>query len=314
MNFPICWKLWLHLLNTKKYLNIIISLILIILTDIVKILINKFLIKNYHSNQQVTNNNNNLVGTSETTREILNKNISSNKFNQWLAGLIDADGYFGIVQGKYTSCEITLGLEDEKTLYQIKNKFGGSIKLRSGVKAVRYRLHNKSGMVKLINAVNGNIRNSKRLLQFFKVCNILQIKLLNLIKLNSNNSWFIGFFDGDGTITYSFKNKNLQLTISVSNKYLQDVEEFKNIFGGNIYFDKSNQGSFKWCLQSKKDVINWINSYVKLNLSRTTKFNRLMLVKIFFDLKLLKAYHNLINTAIYKAWLKFEFKWNSKNI
>lgn len=46
-------------------------------------------------------------------------------------------------------------------LRQIQDKFGGSVKLRSGVKAIRYRLQNKEGIIKLINAVNGNIRNSK---------------------------------------------------------------------------------------------------------------------------------------------------------
>ena len=29
-------------------------------------------------------------------------------------------------------------------------------------RAIRYRLQNKEGIIKLINAVNGNIRNSKR--------------------------------------------------------------------------------------------------------------------------------------------------------
>ncbi len=48
------------------------------------------------------------------------------KFNQWLAGLIDGDGYLRVSKQGYTSCEITVGLEDEKMLIQIQNKFGGS--------------------------------------------------------------------------------------------------------------------------------------------------------------------------------------------
>ncbi|MCB7059711.1 hypothetical protein LIZ31_17210, partial [Eggerthella lenta] len=84
-------------------------------------------------------------------------------------------GYFGIVSKKYVSLEILVALEDEIALKEIQNKFGGSIKLRSGVKAIRYRLLNKTGIIKLINAVNGNIRNSKRLVQFNKVCILLNI-------------------------------------------------------------------------------------------------------------------------------------------
>jgi len=57
------------------------------------------------------------------------------------------------------------------------------------------------------------------------------------------------FFDADGTITYSFKNDNPQLTISVSNKLEENIKIFKLIFGGNIYLIKVDMvilsGSFK---------------------------------------------------------------------
>jgi ubiquinol-cytochrome c reductase cytochrome b subunit len=72
-------------------------------------------------------------------------------------------------------------------LKQIQHKFGGSIKLRSGVKAIRYRLQNKQGMIKLINAVNGNIRHSKRLTQLYQVCNLLNIEVIKPKPLTINN-------------------------------------------------------------------------------------------------------------------------------
>lgn len=308
LNFPICWKLF-KLLITKLLNHNFISLILI-LANLVKILINNILLNNNikDNNQQVTKYTN-LVGTSETIREILNK--KDKKFNEWLAGLIDGDGYFGITQKKYPNCEITVSLEDEKALQQIKQRFGGSIKLRSNVKAVRYRLHNYKGMINLINAVNGNIRNSKRLIQLHKVCDLLNIKPLSPIKLSYDNSWFIGFFDADGTITYSFKNNYPQLTISVTNKYLNDIIYFKDLFKGNIYFDKSQNGYFKWMIQSEYDINNLIYNYIKYNPSRTTKFNKLMLSKQFFELKRIKAYQKPINSVQFKAWLKFETKWKN---
>jgi ubiquinol-cytochrome c reductase cytochrome b subunit len=73
-------------------------------------------------------------------------------------------------------------------LYQIQNKFGGSVKLRAGVKAIRYRLHNKIGMTNLIHAVNGNIRNSKRIVQFYRICDILGITPLPTLALTSSNA------------------------------------------------------------------------------------------------------------------------------
>jgi len=52
-----------------------------------------------------------------------------------------------------------MDLKDEHCLYLIKKQFGGSVKLKSGAKAVRYRLHHKEGMLTLISAINGLIRN-----------------------------------------------------------------------------------------------------------------------------------------------------------
>jgi hypothetical protein len=54
----------------------------------------------------------------------------------------------------------------------------GSIKMRTGAKAWRYRLHNKQGMINLILCINGNIRHSTRLLQLHRVCQQLRIKYL----------------------------------------------------------------------------------------------------------------------------------------
>lgn len=202
-----------------------------------------------------------------------------------------------------------MDLKDEKALYLIKQKFGGSIKLRSGIKAIRYRLHHKEGMINLINAINGNIRNSKRLVQLYNVCTILGIKPIDPIKLDFTNSWFMGFFDADGTITYSFKNEYPQLTISVTNKYYIDIKDFQLIFGGNIYFDKAQNGYFKWSIQSEKDVLNWINNYVNNNPSRSFKAKKLALTKEFFKLKSIKAYKKPENSIMYKTWLNFESKW-----
>jgi hypothetical protein len=103
-----------------------------------------------------------LVGTSETTR--------TSRFNEWLAGLIDGDGSLLISKKGYSSCEITVHLSDEKMLRLIQNQLGGSIKPRSGVQAVRWRLHNEKGMLDLINRINGNIRHSSRLKQLHHLC------------------------------------------------------------------------------------------------------------------------------------------------
>lgn len=238
---------------------------------------------------------------------------NSQKFNQWLAGIIDGDGCFGITEKKYTNCEITVGLEDRKMLYQIQNQFGGSIKLRSGVKAIRYRLSNKEGMINLIKAVNGNIRNSKRITQFYKVCSLLEIPVLPIIPLTYDNAWISGFFDSDGTINYyTYLNNRPQLFISITNKYFSDVEVIRDILGGNINFDKSQLGCFKWSITNEIQHMNYYE-YNKICPSRSFKGRRIFLIKEFYGLYNLKAYQKGDNDPLlYKAWLEFESRWNHK--
>jgi len=132
-------------------------------------------------NQPVTNDrsySSHLVGTSETTRAT-SFCSKETRFNQWLAGLIDGDGSLQVSKAGYSSCEITVALADERMLRIIQNKLGGSIKPRSGVQAIRWRLHNRSGMLELINRINGYIRHSGRLVQLNRVCALLSVKLLS---------------------------------------------------------------------------------------------------------------------------------------
>lgn len=138
-----------------------------------------------------------------------------------------------------------MSLKDGHALAVIKEKLGGSIKHRSGVKALRYRLHNKAGIINLINRINGNIRHTSRQKQLEKVCLLLSVPMLYPKNITEDNGWFAGFFDADGTITYSIKNNNPQLTISVTNKLLADVISFKDVFKGNVFLDKGQNGYYK---------------------------------------------------------------------
>ncbi len=133
----------------------------------------------------------------------------------------------------------------------------------------------------------------KRLPQLHHVCSILNIPVIEPYKLTINNGWFSGFFDADGTITMSIKNKNPQLTVSVSNKYLLDVKPFQDLLGGNIYYDRSYNGCYKWSIQSKNDILNFRNYILKYP-SRTSKFNRIMLINLYYKLKILKLIKKLI--------------------
>ena len=301
MYYPISWNL-LYIVDTK-----VISVIL--LPNLVKILTT-------NDNQLVTKNRkyiSYLVGTSETTR-VSSLNKEDNLFNEWLGGLIDGNGSLLVNKKEYTSCEITMSLRDEYVLRYIQNKLGGSIKLRSGVKAVRYRLHNKKDMLILINRINGKIRHTSRLKQLNLKCAVLNVEFKLPDLLHNNHGWFSGFFDANGTITLSLNGKPLvpQLTINVTNKLFIDVSYFKNIFGGNIYFDRSQNGYYKWSIQSKEDILSFLN-YFKNCPNRSIKRKRLFLINQYYELKAIKAYSAENNTAKYRAWELFIEKWNSKD-
>ena len=83
----------------------------------------------------------------------------------------------------YSSLEIVMELRDKHCLYQIKDKFGGSVKLRAGNNHLRYRLHHKTGMLNLIHSINGLIRNPARILQLGKICDNYGIKLIDPVGL-----------------------------------------------------------------------------------------------------------------------------------
>jgi len=259
---------------------------------------------------------NTLVGTSENIRLYSTKKNKKMKvknlnlvFSQWLAGLIDGDGYFSLSKKGYASLEITVDIRDEGCLWQIKNKYGGSIKLRSGTKSIRYRLHHKQGILEIIKDVNGKLRNPTRILQFNKILNNYNIPLISTSPLNYNNGWLAGMFDADGTITIN--KKNLQLAISVSQKSNLLLTPLINLYGGHIYIDRSSN-TFKWYISKQEDIFNLIE-YFKLFPSRTLKVNRLHLIPRFYELKELKKM-NITTTTWDKCIKSFFKKWDSYTV
>ena len=298
MNCAICWKdLFLSYTNC---VSLDLNLAMMVKTTI-----------NHKYNQQVTKGgrqSSSLVGTSETTRATSSRETY---FNQWLAGVIDGDGSLQVSKKGYTSCEITVASADEYLLRIIQNKVGGSIKPRAGVHAIRWRLHDKARMIDLMNRINGNVRHTGRLIQLHKVCNVLNVPILTPCTLDINNAWFSGFFDAEGTIGFYLKNNIPQLTISVTNKLQVDVMHFMTHFGGNVYFDSSQNGYYKWSVQSEKDI-KLVLDYFKVHSSKSVKRNRLFLVNEYYSMIHLEASRAPVNTVLYKNWIRFNNKWLRK--
>jgi ubiquinol-cytochrome c reductase cytochrome b subunit len=124
------------------------------------------------------------------------------RFSQWLAGFVDGHGCFLVSKQGESSLEITVPRKDGFLLVQLQHKYGGSLKLRAGYNAVRYRLHSKQSMKKVCNHVNGYICHPVRLAQFQKVCECLCIeyKTPNMETYTHTHGWFAGMFDAIGLV------------------------------------------------------------------------------------------------------------------
>lgn len=259
--------------------------------------------------------------------------LKEQKWNQWLAGLIDGDGYLTIQKNTVAVCEITMPIDDEPLLEKIKFVLGGNIKPRNGYNAVRYRLGHKVGMKNLINRINGYIRNSIRIPQFKKVCNHFNIKWIPASSLTKEDAYTAGFFDADGKIYISIikassANSILvgtngkitrlsesrgyhKLDIEISNKYKENIIIFKEAFGfGNIRIINNGKKQY-YIYKIPLENIKEFQEYIRQFPLKSTKKKRFFILKEYFYLKSLKAHLAEKNTVKNKRWVKFCKKWYS---
>ena len=267
---------------------------------------------------------------------------SNQNWNQWLAGVIDGDGYFYIDTKNIARCEITVGIDDEYMLQKIKNKIPGSCKLRSGAKAIRLRISSKEAMKNLVERVNGEIRYQVRQKQFEIVCNHFEIPYLppKTESLNFENGYLSGLFDSDGTICFSISKTSQQdsqikgeagkiarlqnargyhqLQIRISSKNREFLQLLIDAYGfGKIYQQKANlkikhpNSLYHWTCQNKNDIDQFLN-YFNTQTFYSIKKKRLFLVAKYLELKSKKAHLALADqSSLRKIWCLFCQKWYS---
>lgn len=285
----------LFILNKYLYLLIRINIYNIIIFTILNIYCNILGIKNIHTSTKPTI----LVNKSDK-----NKKDPDLLFNQWLAGLIDGDGYFILTKKGYSSCEITMDARDVKALNEIKQKYGGTIKSISNANAVRYKLRHKKGLISLINNVNGLIRNPARLLQINKLCVKYDIELKYPGPLTFNDGWLSGFIDSDGSIYYNEASGQIFISLTQKNKYL--LEPLISLFGGRVDILSPKIEAFKYVVYRKAELFNLIDNYFINYPLKTEKMKRVNLIKDFY---LLRIHRNSLDIQKFNEWVKFKDKW-----
>uniref|UniRef100_UPI0030023490 intron-encoded RNA maturase bI4 n=1 Tax=Fomes fomentarius TaxID=40442 RepID=UPI0030023490 len=270
-----------------------------------------FLIPYYIGKRGISTRINNAIIKDNHNNEI------SLIFKQWFAGITDGDGYIYVNKQGYVGFEITLPTCDEKVLRIIQNKFGGNIKARSGVKAVRYRTKNKESVSKIIQCLNGLIINNIRLVQLHKACLALNIPIKDPITPTIDSAYISGLLDSDGSINIYKHFYNLtyryQLTISIANKSRSNIEFLLPTIGGNIYFDRSENGRYIWKANSKLLHLKLYDYFLKFP-PKTIKTHRTHLIKEFHELNDKKVYRDTdILSMNFKIWKNFISKWDNNN-
>lgn len=225
-------------------------------------------------------------------------------FHQWLAGLIDGDGYFLLTKKGYSSCEITMDARDAKALYEIKHKYGGTIKPISNASAVRYKLRHKKGLISLISDINGLIRNPARLLQMNKLCVKYGIELKYPGPLTFNDGWLSGFIDSDGSVYYNEASGQVFISLTQKNRYL--LEPLIAIYGGRVDILSPKIEAFKYVTSRKAELFNLIDNYFTKYSLKTEKMKRVNLIKDFY---LLRIHRKSKDINKFNEWVKFKDRW-----
>ena len=232
------------------------------------------------------------------------KNLKNLAFKEWLAGLIDGDGYFLLSKNGYNSCEITMDARDKKVLYLVQHMYGGTVKQVSNAHAFKYKLRNRTGLIALIHDVNGLIRNPTRLLQMNKLCVKFNLELKYPDNLTFNNGWFSGFIDSDGSVCYNESSGQVFIGISQKNKYL--LEPLIHIYGGRVDISSPKIEAFKYVIYRKVELFNLIDNYFTKYPLRTEKMKRVNLIKKFYLVKLSKKNEDIVK---FNEWVKFKDRW-----
>ena len=239
------------------------------------------------------------------TSKTRNTNKEYLHFYEWLAGLIDGDGYFNLSKKGIARFNVVMDIRDKAALTYIQQKLGGSIYNISNAKALKYQLTSKKNLINLINNVNGLIRNPTRLLQMNKLCNKYNITLIYPKALTFNNGWLSGFIDSDGSVYVNVESGQIFISASQKNIYL--LEPLIKLYGGRVDAIGAKIEAFKYVVYRKKELFNLMDNYFTKYPLKSAKSARINLIKEFY---LMRLYMKSEDVNKLNQWVKWKDKWD----
>lgn len=196
------------------------------------------------------------------------KPLNDDQFGHYLAGLIDGDGHFS----SELQLVICFNSKDKFLAYYLKKIIGfGNVYEIKGKNAVNYVISKKDGIIKILNLINGKLRNKDKLDQinkYFKT-NVKYSDFFIDFKRNDTNDldnhWLAGFSDADASFQIKKpSNRNeVKLNFQVDQKYDYLLNLIKNLFGGNLGYRLSQDTYYygSTSFKSAKNVIKYFDQY-----------------------------------------------------
>lgn len=225
--------------------------------------------------------------------------------NEWLAGVIDGDGYFNTGKSPRFSIEMDRKNLPLMTLIQKITQGRLVLNIKNRPNVIRVDVAKRDLLISLLHRVNGNIRNSIRVAQYTELCTRFNIPFIAPVPLTFHNAWFTGFFDADGGVRATFTSRSPSITIYVTNKYSVNLVDYQTIFGGYIR-PHDNKNSYRWTIDHSDSVLNML-SYFECYPSMSHKYNRIILINRFYALKKIKAFK--VASTHHQEWLDIKSRW-----
>jgi hypothetical protein len=216
-------------------------------------------------------------GSSETIREAFI--LKDNLFKNWFIGFLEGKGLFLIKDGHFLEFKIVHSSVDAQILFFIKKNLGfGVVRKQDEKKNTHcFRVNDKSGLLKIILILNGNIFLESRQ-EEFKLwvaaynqkygTNISYSTLNNSALPNLSNTWLSGFTDAVGSfhcsdIDFSIDAKLVKLSYILSQKgNFEQMKFLAELLKGKTHY-LENSGVYNTTVNKTKLslVINYLNKY-----------------------------------------------------
>lgn len=265
----------------------------------------------------------NCKGFSETTRQLSNSfsypKGNDTQFISWLAGIMDGDGNFDIINNKIhgkkilKAIRIKLHNRDVRILTRIQNGLHmGKIKVIKNKPYSLYVISDKASMYTLISKLNGLIRIK---VHSFKIaCTLYDINFIEPnYNINPYDPYFSGLIDTDGSIVFNFTGNRIECHLELKYNEYSSKLNFDNVIPNykpyKILRVKSNQTlpkfqSIAFKFQTVKGMLPLYDYFMKNRLYSDFKFYRISQIKKFLDIrKYQNAHFESVEYLIYSDFV-----------